>query len=115
MADEPTARSSPISPAGGSVGVAAPGMPGASPKPKRRATATRRLAPSLAPSGAKTLLHDSAKDSASEPPHDSLLAFSSLTPDRVASVATGNCVDALASPDCSAPASVMILNVEPGG
>src|SRR3954471_11957028 len=110
IAVEPTARSSPISFAGGSELVAAPAIPGGSPKPKRRATETSRWAPTFAPSGAKTLLHDSANDWNSVPPHDSPLAFSSLTPDSVASFWTGNLVDGFASPASSTADAVMILN-----
>ena len=47
IADEPTARSSPMSPAAGIVLVAAPGMPGWWLKPKRSAMFTSRLAPEL--------------------------------------------------------------------
>src|SRR3954468_21819032 len=90
-------------------------MPGSSFQPKRWATSTSLPAPSLAPSGAKTLLHDSANDCSSVPPHDSPLAFSRRTPDSVVSVATGNAVDGFARPASSAPASVMILKVDPGG
>src|SRR3954451_12122965 len=112
MAVEPTARSSPISLAGGNELVAAPAIPGGSPKPKRRATETSRLAPSLAPSGAKTLLHDSANDWNSVPPHDSPVAVSSVPPDSVVSFCTGNFVDGLARPASSTAEAVTILNVE---
>ncbi len=67
----------------------APGISEVSLKPKRSAAATRRLAPSSAPSGANTLLQDSAKADSSDPPQASPLAFSSETPDRVVSVCTG--------------------------
>ncbi len=115
IALEPTARSSPISCAAGIDERAAPASAGSSLKPKRSAVATSRRAPSLAPSGAKTELQDSANDASRLPPHDSPLAFWSSTPSRVADVETGKCAVRLTTPDCSAPASVTILNVEPGG
>ena len=95
IAVEPTARSSPISPAAGIVERAAPASFGSSLKPKRSAAATSRSAPSLAPSGAKTELQESANDVVSEPPHASPLAFSSSTPSSVAAVCTGKLVAAL--------------------
>ena len=49
-------------------------------KPKCSAVATRRLAPSWTPSGAKTELQDFAKEMISEPPQYSPLAFSRSTP-----------------------------------
>ena len=58
-------------------------------KPKRSAAATIRLAPSFAPSGANTELHECVKELVSEPPQDSSLALRSLTPDSVAEVLTG--------------------------
>ena len=76
---------------------------------------TRRLAPSFAPSGAKTELHESMKACVSEPPHDSPPALRSVTPESVAEVRTGKEVDGVATPAASAPDRVMILNVEPGG
>ena len=60
-------------------------------------------------------MQECAKETASEPPHDSSLALRTLTPDSVADVRTGYVLDGLAMPVCSAPESVMILNVEPGG
>ena len=89
FADEPTARSSPISPAAGIVLVAAPSMPGGRLKPKSSAISTRRRAPTRAPSGAKTLLHDSAKECISVPPHDSPLAFWISTPSSLVAVCAG--------------------------
>ena len=80
MAVEPSARSSPISPAAGIVDVAAPGTSGGWSNPKRRAVATRRRAPTATPIGAKTELQDSAKAWTSVPPQDSPLAFWSSTP-----------------------------------
>ena len=50
---------------------------------------TRRLAPSLAPSGAKTELHESMKACVSDPPHDSPPALRSVTPESVADGAHG--------------------------
>ena len=73
----------------GSCSSPRPAMPGSRLKPKRSATSTRRLAPSCAPSGANTELHDSAKDSTSVPPHDSPLALSRSTPSSVAFVCDG--------------------------
>ena len=45
--------------------------------------------PSFAPSGAKTELHECAKEVARLPPHASSLALRSATPDSVAAVWTG--------------------------
>ena len=67
----------------------ATGTRGVSLKPKASARATRRLAPTLAPSGAKTELQESAKDRARLPPQDSLEALASRTPESVAAVRTG--------------------------
>ena len=92
-----------------------PGMPTGSLKPNFSAVATSLRAPTLAPSGAKTELHDSANDSTSVPPHDSPLAFCSRTPDRWVSVWTGKTVEGLAAPASRTAVSVIILNVEPGG
>ena len=115
MAVDPTARSSPISPAAGMVERAAPESPGSLLKPKRSAVRTSRSAPSSAPIGAKTELHEWANELISEPPHDSPLAFSSSMPSSVAAVCTGNDSERFTVPASSAPASVMILNTEPGG
>ena len=71
-------------PAGGIVGSAAPGIDGGWLKPNRSAIATSRLAPSLAPSGAKTLLQETANAFSSVPPHTSPLAFWRLNPLRFA-------------------------------
>ena len=62
IADEPTARSSPISSAAGIVERAAPTGPGSSLKPKRSAVSTSRRAPTFAPSGANTELQDCANE-----------------------------------------------------
>ncbi len=75
IAEDPTARSSPIALAGGIVLSAAPGMELGWLKPKRSAVATSRLPPSLTPSGANTELHDTAKELMRVPPQDSPLAF----------------------------------------
>src|SRR5258707_6261092 len=115
MAVEPTSSSPWMLEAPGSVLSAAPSMPGAWLKPKRSAVATRRGAPSLTPSGANTELHETAKASASEPPHSSPLALLSLTPSSVAYVAYGNVVAGLATCALNTPVSVTILNVDPGG
>src|SRR4051794_2335986 len=58
-------------------------------KPKRSAAATSRLAPIFAPSGPKTELQDSAKDTASEPPQDSSLALRRRAPLSTAPLRTG--------------------------
>ena len=60
---------------------------------------TRRLAPTFAPSGAKTELHESMKDCVSEPPHDSPPALRSLTPDSVAELSCWKLVNALGCTD----------------
>ena len=90
-------------------------MPGSSSKPKRRASSTSLRAPSRAPSGAKTELHDSANAASSVPPQASPLAFCNATPSSVASVWIGKLSDGRAMPKRRTPASVTILNVEPGG
>ena len=115
IAVEPTARSSPISSAAGIVERAAPSGPGSWLKPKRSAVSTSRFAPSSAPIGANTELQESANDCRSDPPQASPWAFWSLTPSSVVSVCTGNFSVALTTLASSAPASVTILNVEPGG
>jgi hypothetical protein len=115
IAVEPTARSSPISPAAGMVDRAAPISPGSSLKPKRSAAATSFSAPSSAPIGANTELHEWANELISEPPQDSPCAFSSSTPSSVAAVSTGKLSFRRTVPASSAPASVMILKTEPGG
>ena len=51
----------------------------------------------------------------SVPPHDSPPALRKVTPESVADVRTGKELDGVATPAASAPDSVMILNVEPGG
>ena len=51
----------------------------------------------------------------SEPPQDSPLAFWISTPSIVAAVWTGNVAERLVTFSSSTPASVTILNVEPGG
>ena len=85
----PTARLSLRSLAAGIVFVLAAGTSNASLKPKRSAAATRRLAPSLAPSGPNTELQECANELVRLPPHCSSLALRSLTPDSVADVRTG--------------------------
>ena len=115
IAVEPTARSSPISRAGGSVERPAPANGGGPLKPNRSAAATRRFAPSSAPSGANTELQESANACRSVPPHASPCALASSTPSSVAEVCTGKVSEGLAVPASSAAASVMILNTEPGG
>src|SRR3954451_16255444 len=89
IAEEPTARSSPISEARGIALVAAPGISGAWLKPKRSAILTSRVAPSVAPSGANTELHDTANARARVPPQFSPLALSSFTPLSVVEDAYG--------------------------
>src|SRR3954452_4023291 len=90
MAEEPTARSSPIARAEGIRLVAAPGIPTGSLKPNFSATATSLAPPTLAPSGAKNELHEWANELRNVPPHDSPLAFSRGTPSRVAEDRTAN-------------------------
>ena len=90
IADEPTASSSPIS-----LGMREScssrrrGCRRSWLKPNASAVCTSRSGPRRAPSGAKTELQECAKDSRSEPPQDSPLAFSSSTPSSVAAVCTG--------------------------
>src|SRR3954466_748384 len=111
MADEPTARSSPISAAAGIVERAAPAGPGSWLKPKRSAVATSLAAPSLAPSGAKTLLQEFANEVRRLPPQDSPLAFSISTPSIFVAFSYGNTSLGLAMWFASTPARVTILNV----
>src|SRR3954468_4022778 len=87
--DEPTAIASGRSLAAGIVLGLATGTRGVSLKPNASARDTSLLAPTLAPSGAKTELQESAKDCARLPPQDSLEALASRTPDSVAPVRTG--------------------------
>ena len=75
IADEPTANEFPIVSAEGIVLGASPGKAGGPLKPNLSAIATSRAAPSRAPSGAKTELHDTANAFRSVPPHASPLAF----------------------------------------
>ena len=84
IAAAPTARSSCSRRAAGSCSPWPPGRGGRWLKPKASAQRTRRRAPSLAPSGAKTELHESAKEVARVPPHASSLALRSGTPESVA-------------------------------
>ena len=67
----------------------AAGISGCSLKPKRSAAATRRLEPSLAPSGPKTELQECANEFVRLPPQDSSPALRSATPESVAAVRTG--------------------------
>jgi hypothetical protein len=60
-------------------------------------------------------LHECANALRSEPPQDSPLAFSSSTPSSVVEVCTGKLSEPFATPASIAPASVTILNTEPGG
>ena len=60
-------------------------------------------------------MQECANELRSEPPQDSPLAFWSSTPSIVAAVWTGNVAERLVTFSSSTPASVMILNVEPGG
>jgi hypothetical protein len=115
IALEPTARSSPISAAGGIVDVAAPASVGGSLKPNSVASRTSRSAPSSAPSGAKTELHECANEFSRVPPQASPWEFLISTPSIVVKVSTGNVSERFTIPASSAPASVTILNVEPGG
>ena len=90
-------------------------MPGGSLKPKRSAVATSRLAPSLAPSGAKTELQDFAKDVDRACRRRTRRWRSpASTPSSVAAVWTGKVFAGLVTPASSAPVVVTILNVEPG-
>ena len=89
MAAAPTARLS-FSALGCEIRIAfAAGIRGRSLNPNRSAAATSRRAPSFAPSGANTELHDTTNALTSEPPHASLLALRSSTPDSRAAVRTG--------------------------
>ena len=115
IAVEPTASGESISAAGGIVEVAAPASVGTSLKPNRSAAATSRFAPSFTPSGANTELHDLAKLSANDPPHDSPFAFWRSTPSITAFVSTGNETSVFTIRASRAAVAVMILNVEPGG
>ncbi len=87
IAEEPSARSSPIAVAEGIVLVAAPGTGARLSKPKRSAAATSPGAPTLTPSGAKTELQEVANAWARVPPHDSPLALDNSTPESLTLVA----------------------------
>ena len=89
IAVEPSARSSPISSAAGIVERSAPAMPGSWLKPNASAVPTSLSAPSSAPIGAKTELHEWANETRRDPPHASPLALVSSTPSSVAAVSTG--------------------------
>ena len=84
-------------------------------EPNASAAATSRRAPSFAPSGANTELHECANELTSEPPQASPPALRSVTPSSVAAVWTGYIVDGRTIRLSSAAAAVMILNTEPGG
>src|SRR5438477_4601640 len=92
-----------------------PGMVGAWLKPNFSAVATSRAAPSLAPSGAKAELQDTAKALKNVPPHASPPAFCSVNPSIVDDVWIGNVDESLTMPASRAPVAVMIFIVEPGG
>ena len=66
--------------------------------PNARAIPTRRRAPTLAPSGANTELHDTVNASVKDPPQASPPAFRSSTPDRVAEVRIGYVLEGVATP-----------------
>ena len=87
MAADPTAIASFMS--FGTVLTLAAGMSGCSLKPNFSAVASRRLAPTFAPTGPKTLLQECAKELISDPPHVSSDALRSLTPESVADVRAG--------------------------
>src|SRR5262249_21503658 len=89
MALEPTAIASLSSAAFGIVLAFAAGTAGRSLDPNASAAAPSRFAPSLAPSGAKTELQESANDWLMLPPHDSPPELPSVTPDSVAAVRFG--------------------------
>ena len=89
MAAAPTARLSRSWEGGEIVLGLAAGIAGCSLNPNARAVATRRLAPTCAPSGAKTELHEFVKAWVSDPPQASPEAFRSLTPESVAYVRIG--------------------------
>ena len=115
IAEDPTARSSPIDLAGGILLSAAPGIEDGWLKPNRCAMSTSLRPPSFTPSGANTELHDTAKALRKVPPHASPPAFWSLKPSIVASVMIGKVSLSLTIPASSAPVAVMIFIVEPGG
>src|SRR6476659_10920590 len=71
--------------------------------------------PTLGPSGAKTLLHDSANASENVPPQASWWALSICLPSTVVDVSIGNVSLTLTSPLSSAAVVVTSLKVEPGG
>ena len=91
------------------------GIRGCLPNPNASVAATSRRAPSFAPSGANTELHECANELTSEPPQASPPALRSATPSSVAAVWTGYIVDGRTIRLSSAAAAVMILNTEPGG
>ena len=89
IAAAPTARLSFICDGRASVLGLASGSRGRVLKPKRSAYSTSRFAPSFAPSGANTELHEFAVALASEPPQAPPPALRKATPESVAAVCTG--------------------------
>src|SRR5215216_5288871 len=83
------------------------------------AVAARRSAPTLTPSGAKTVLHDSAKACTKVPPHGSSCALwttrAPLSGSGLISVRTGNLSVSFTSWPSSAAVVVITLKIEPGG
>ena len=100
----------------GIVERAAPASGGSSLKPNFSAVATSFSAPSLAPSGAKTLLHECAKEVSQRAAAGLAVGVLDLDAlDRRRGLVPGSVALRLATLFCSTPASVTILNVEPGG
>ena len=80
MAVDPSSSGDLIAAACGIVLGSAPASGGGRSQPMLCAIATSRLAPTRTPSGAYTELHEFTNPSPTLPPHDSPLAFWSLTP-----------------------------------
>ena len=122
IADSPVAtlsvRSSGIVLAGGRIASVAAGVEQLRRRVEAEAAPRSRPArspPSSAPSGAKTVLHESAKLSTKVPPQSSSWALAISRPISEFDDSTGKLSEGLTMPASSAPVAVMILKVEPGG
>ena len=88
---------------------------GGSLKPNSSAVSTSSWPPSSAPSGAKTVLQESAKVCGKVPPQSSSCAFGISRPISEFEDSTGNSSEVVTIPASSAPVAVTILKVDPGG
>ena len=84
-------------------------------KPNSSEVSTSSSPPRSAPSGAKTVLHELAKDSAKVPPHGASCEFAISRPMSEFELSTGNSSSSETMPASSAPVVVITLKVDPGG